>query len=211
MQLNSATELLHFWEKREYCMSGISFWNNSVFLSPPLSLRRCRKPNLGDAAKERKKVWVITLTNCLLSEHFDASIFGLDRQSDGKIVAAGDAKVNIDRDYAVARYFSRTTARFDFDGDGKSDVSVFRPKQSGIWIVRAEALPASNSESLLTNSSQPITTETEKQTRLFIETVFGTCSEAIKVPSCPIRSRNRLANPSRLWWWRQDWYCRLSQ
>jgi uncharacterized delta-60 repeat protein len=63
----------------------------------------------------------------------DANIFGLARQSDGKIVAAGNAKVNIDRDYALARYLSRT-ARFDFDGDGKSDVSVFRPS-GGVWYL----------------------------------------------------------------------------
>jgi uncharacterized delta-60 repeat protein len=63
----------------------------------------------------------------------NAEILGLARQSDGKIVAAGEAKINIDRDYALARYLSRT-ARFDFDGDGKSDISVFRPSD-GVWYL----------------------------------------------------------------------------
>ncbi|HEX8734993.1 MAG TPA: FG-GAP-like repeat-containing protein [Pyrinomonadaceae bacterium] len=63
----------------------------------------------------------------------DAEIFGLARQNDGKIVAAGGAKVNIDRDYAAARYLSRTV-RFDFDGDGRADVSVFRPSD-GVWYL----------------------------------------------------------------------------
>ena len=66
----------------------------------------------------------------------DAGIFGLARQSDGKIVAAGDAKLGIDRDYALARYFSRA-ALFDFDGDAKTDISIFRPSVGEWWILKS--------------------------------------------------------------------------
>ncbi len=66
----------------------------------------------------------------------DAEIFGIARQSDGKIVAAGSAKTGIDRDYAVARYLSRT-AQFDFDGDAKTDISIFRPSNGEWWIYKS--------------------------------------------------------------------------
>jgi uncharacterized delta-60 repeat protein len=66
----------------------------------------------------------------------DAQIFGLALQSDGKIVAAGDAKVSIDRDYALARYFSRIT-QFDFDGDTKTDISIFRPSNGEWWYSKS--------------------------------------------------------------------------
>jgi uncharacterized delta-60 repeat protein len=68
----------------------------------------------------------------------DAEIFGLARQSDGKIVAAGSAKINIDKDYAVARYnSSQIAALFDFDGDSKSDISIFRPSVGEWWILKS--------------------------------------------------------------------------
>jgi uncharacterized delta-60 repeat protein len=68
----------------------------------------------------------------------DASIFGIARQSDGKIVAAGSAKINIDKDYAVARYnSSQIAALFDFDGDSKSDISIFRPSVGEWWIYKS--------------------------------------------------------------------------
>ncbi|MET0753881.1 MAG: FG-GAP-like repeat-containing protein [Pyrinomonadaceae bacterium] len=66
----------------------------------------------------------------------DAQIFGLTRQNDGKIVAAGEAKVSIDRDYALARYFSRAT-QFDFDGDNKTDISIFRPSNGQWWYLKS--------------------------------------------------------------------------
>jgi uncharacterized delta-60 repeat protein len=53
-------------------------------------------------------------------------------QADGKIVAAGN---NYDAGSLVlVRYNGTTNARFDFDGDGKSDLSVFRPNE-GNWYV----------------------------------------------------------------------------
>jgi uncharacterized delta-60 repeat protein len=66
----------------------------------------------------------------------DAEIFGLARQSDGKTVAAGYAKVSIDRDFAVARYFSQNTL-FDFDGDNKTDISIFRQSAGQWWYAKS--------------------------------------------------------------------------
>ncbi|MET0752072.1 MAG: FG-GAP-like repeat-containing protein [Pyrinomonadaceae bacterium] len=66
----------------------------------------------------------------------DAEIFGIARQSDGNIVAAGSAKINIDRDFALARYFSRA-APFDFDGDAKTDISIFRPSNGQWWYLKS--------------------------------------------------------------------------
>jgi uncharacterized delta-60 repeat protein len=62
-------------------------------------------------------------------------------QPDGKIVVGGEAVLgNGDYRFVVARFENditpvvvRTTA-FDFDGDGKSDPSVFRPSE-GIWYL----------------------------------------------------------------------------
>ncbi|MGI8849886.1 MAG: hypothetical protein ACR2HT_06930, partial [Pyrinomonadaceae bacterium] len=65
-------------------------------------------------------------------------------QPDGKIVAAGTIYYSqgdglLGSDFALARYLGgptklRTT-QFDFDGDGKSDISLFRPS-NGFWDIR---------------------------------------------------------------------------
>ncbi len=58
-------------------------------------------------------------------------------QRDGKIVAAGSAQNGTRTDFAAARYIGDPVrTKFDYDGDGKSDVSVFRPTQfNGSWYV----------------------------------------------------------------------------
>lgn len=60
--------------------------------------------------------------------------FGPDmiaQQSDSKILAVGKISNGSDYDFQVVRYLGdaapSSTARFDFDGDGKTDPSVFRP------------------------------------------------------------------------------------
>lgn len=57
-------------------------------------------------------------------------------QRDGMIVAAGTARTGGRHDFAAARYFGDPVrSRFDYDGDGRSDVSVFRSTSGGSWFV----------------------------------------------------------------------------
>ncbi len=61
-------------------------------------------------------------------------------QPDGRIVAAGSSSNGFDYDFAVVRYGGTcgpgkaARAIGDFDGDGRTDVSVFRPAE-GNWYV----------------------------------------------------------------------------
>ena len=70
--------------------------------------------------------------------------FGSAVQADGKIVLAGYAVSNVAPDttnnFAVARYLASaaaTRAPFDFDGDHKTDIAVFRPAGGEWWINRS--------------------------------------------------------------------------
>lgn len=66
----------------------------------------------------------------------DAEAFAVTRQNDGKVVAAGEAAINIDRDYAVLRYNVRS-GMFDFDGDSKTDLAIFRPSAGQWWYSKS--------------------------------------------------------------------------
>jgi uncharacterized delta-60 repeat protein len=70
---------------------------------------------------------------------------GIAVQSDGRVLSAGYAAEPGATyvDFAVARYLSTSGAvatrrvPFDFDGDGKSDVSIFRPSAGEWWYSRS--------------------------------------------------------------------------
>lgn len=63
-------------------------------------------------------------------------------QYDEKIVAVGYGYTDAYRnDFTIARYVSgytpRATSPFDFDGDGKTDIGIFRPSVAEWWINRS--------------------------------------------------------------------------
>ena len=60
----------------------------------------------------------------------------------GKLIVAGSIRDRIAtgfsgdrRNFLLARYFVNNETPFDFDGDGKSDISVFRPS-NGVWYLQ---------------------------------------------------------------------------
>jgi uncharacterized delta-60 repeat protein len=71
----------------------------------------------------------------------NAMIFDINLQADGKILVAGDfTKINNVTKLGVARLLNTNVpARklFDYDGDGKSDISVFRPTENKWYVLRS--------------------------------------------------------------------------
>lgn len=68
------------------------------------------------------------------------SVNAIAIQSNGRIVAAGesDAASTNTRRFALARYMGDPAENFDFDRDGNSDISVYRPSE-GNWYVLGSA------------------------------------------------------------------------
>ncbi len=62
-------------------------------------------------------------------------------QPDGRIVVAGYTYNGSNHDFALARYLGGSNANirtpFDFDGDRKTDLSIFRPSPGEWWINRS--------------------------------------------------------------------------
>jgi uncharacterized delta-60 repeat protein len=65
-------------------------------------------------------------------------------QPDGKIVASGNTvSGGFGDSFAVARFTATAPARvptsFDYDGDGKSDISIYRPSNGQWWLNKSSA------------------------------------------------------------------------
>ena len=62
-------------------------------------------------------------------------------QRDGRIVAGGPTLIEVNDDFSVVRYLGDVTvprrSPFDFDGDSKTDVGIFRPTVGEWWINRS--------------------------------------------------------------------------
>lgn len=60
-------------------------------------------------------------------------------QADGKIVGVGISGLSGSQKATLVRYLGDSRKRSDFDGDGKTDISVFRPSDGNWYIDRSTA------------------------------------------------------------------------
>jgi uncharacterized delta-60 repeat protein len=73
----------------------------------------------------------------------DQLAFDVALQSDGKILAVGSNQVGSRADFAVWRFLgdgeavSNNKAMFDFDGDNRTDISIFRSGPGQWWYLRS--------------------------------------------------------------------------
>lgn len=63
-------------------------------------------------------------------------IQGMALQTDGKLIAVGEGGT-YPPSIAIARYRTSNGSNSDFDGDGRSDVSIFRPTNGQWWLKRS--------------------------------------------------------------------------
>jgi uncharacterized delta-60 repeat protein len=82
----------------------------------------------------------------------DCKLSSIAIQPDGRIVASGSCRSGIAK-FAVYR-FREAKSPFDFDGDGKTDISIYRPSEGEWWISRSSggtfAAPFGSSSAVIT-------------------------------------------------------------
>jgi uncharacterized delta-60 repeat protein len=62
----------------------------------------------------------------------------------GRILAGGYSSNGANDDFTLARFQAEQAARFDYDGDGRSDISVFRPSEGNWYIQNSSTLGVSS-------------------------------------------------------------------
>jgi uncharacterized delta-60 repeat protein len=62
----------------------------------------------------------------------------------GRILAGGYSSNGANDDFTLARFQAEQAARFDYDGDGRSDISVFRPSEGNWYIQNSSTMGVSN-------------------------------------------------------------------
>jgi uncharacterized delta-60 repeat protein len=68
----------------------------------------------------------------------DQKVNSIDLQSDGKIILAGlFSRINGVSNLGVARLFNSARTMFDYDGDGRADISLFRPSENQWYVLRS--------------------------------------------------------------------------
>ena len=91
----------------------------------------------------------------IVSKPSGFSLGGITLQTDGKILAVSTiSSTGVTTGFRVIRYQANGTREFDFDGDSKTDVSIFRPNPAAEWYW----LNSSNNQS----SGLQFGTETDK-------------------------------------------------
>ncbi len=75
----------------------------------------------------------------LSTELFTERVHDIELQGDGKILLAGDFdEVNNVYAFGIARLLDTSSASmFDYDGDGRTDISVFRPSENRWYVFRS--------------------------------------------------------------------------
>jgi uncharacterized delta-60 repeat protein len=62
----------------------------------------------------------------------------------GRILAGGYSSNGANDDFTLARFQAEQIARFDYDGDGRSDISVFRPSEGNWYIQNSSTMGVSS-------------------------------------------------------------------
>lgn len=76
-------------------------------------------------------------------------------QTDGKILLAGAGTELGSSQVTLVRYLNQNRTRFDFDGDGKADISLFRPS-TNVWYIQNSSDNSSNIQSFGLSEDKPV-------------------------------------------------------